>query len=225
MSRHLDDADTAATGHPYDRARHDRPPPEPDFQKVTLNDRPGEPMDLAVLPDRRVLHVTRAGQVRLHNPSTGRYTIAATLDVYQHDEEGLRSRRRRRHGGPRHRDDRLRENLPEALRAGVHPAAVTWYKQWIGRNPDVEPTEGVAEWQLTDNAWIQVSLNPEAAGRTSVVVGVEDMDSHIASLASAGVTFGEVQDFDFIKMSELVDPAGNRINFVWENPRYEPPAE
>ena len=66
-------------------------PPDSAFQKVTLNDRPGEPMDLAVLPDRRVLHVTRAGQVWLHNPATGRNTIAATLDVYQHDEEGLQN--------------------------------------------------------------------------------------------------------------------------------------
>ncbi|MFF5218010.1 PQQ-dependent sugar dehydrogenase [Micromonospora sp. NPDC000442] len=67
------------------------PPPDTAFQKVTLNDRPGEPMDLAVLPDGRVLHVTRAGVVWLHNPDTGRNTIAATLDVYQHDEEGLQN--------------------------------------------------------------------------------------------------------------------------------------
>ncbi|MEV6692658.1 PQQ-dependent sugar dehydrogenase [Micromonospora sp. NPDC051196] len=66
-------------------------PPDTAFQKVTLNDRPGEPMDLAVLPDGRVLHVTRAGQVWLHNPATRRNTIAATLDVYQHDEEGLQN--------------------------------------------------------------------------------------------------------------------------------------
>ncbi|MDG4797536.1 PQQ-dependent sugar dehydrogenase [Micromonospora sp. WMMD1082] len=66
-------------------------PPETAFQKVTLNDRPGEPMDLAVLPDGRVLHVTRAGVVWLHNPATGRNTVAATLAVYQHDEEGLQN--------------------------------------------------------------------------------------------------------------------------------------
>jgi cytochrome c len=29
------------------------PPPASSFQKVTLNDRPGEPMSLAVLPDLR----------------------------------------------------------------------------------------------------------------------------------------------------------------------------
>ncbi|MEU8394425.1 PQQ-dependent sugar dehydrogenase [Nonomuraea sp. NPDC048892] len=67
------------------------PPPDSQFQKVTLNDNPGEPMDLAVLPDSRVLHTTRPGEVWLHDPKTGLNTLAARLDVYQHDEEGLQS--------------------------------------------------------------------------------------------------------------------------------------
>ncbi|PSL06987.1 PKD domain-containing protein [Haloactinopolyspora alba] len=67
------------------------PPPDEQFQKVTLNDTPGEPMDLAVLPDGRVLHTTRPGEVWLHDPDTGLNTLAAELDVYQHDEEGLQS--------------------------------------------------------------------------------------------------------------------------------------
>ncbi|WP_336207244.1 PQQ-dependent sugar dehydrogenase [Nonomuraea sp. LPB2021202275-12-8] len=67
------------------------PPPDDQFQKVTLNDNPGEPVDLAVLPDSRVLHTTRTGEVWLHDPKTGLNTLAARLDVYQHDEEGLQS--------------------------------------------------------------------------------------------------------------------------------------
>ena len=59
------------------------------FQKVTLNDRPGEPISLAVLPDLRVLHTARPGQVRIHDPRTGLNPIAAKVPVYQHDEEGL----------------------------------------------------------------------------------------------------------------------------------------
>lgn len=59
------------------------------FQKVTLNDRPGEPMSLAVLPDLRVLHTARTGQVRIHDPRTGLNTIAADVPIYRHDEEGL----------------------------------------------------------------------------------------------------------------------------------------
>ena len=67
------------------------PPPDSQFEKVTLNDRPGEPMDLAVLPDGRVLHATRKGLLWLHDPSTGINKLAATFNVYQHDEEGLQN--------------------------------------------------------------------------------------------------------------------------------------
>jgi glucose/arabinose dehydrogenase len=66
-----------------------QPPPATRFQKVILNDRPGEPMSLAVLPDLRVLHTSRTGQVRIHDPRTGLNTLAAEVPVYQHDEEGL----------------------------------------------------------------------------------------------------------------------------------------
>ena len=66
-------------------------PPDSEFEKVTLNDRPGEPMDLAVLPDGRVLHTTRPGELWLHDPDTGLNTLAAQFELYQHDEEGLQS--------------------------------------------------------------------------------------------------------------------------------------
>ncbi len=75
-------APVAAAAHPG----HEFPT---DFQKVTLNDFPGEPIALAVLPDRRVLHTARGGEVRIHEPSTGRNVLAATIPVYLHDEEGV----------------------------------------------------------------------------------------------------------------------------------------
>jgi cytochrome c len=67
------------------------PPPDAQFDKVVLDQTPGEPMDVAVLPDGRVLHVTRQGHVWLHDPSSGLKTLAAELDVYEHDEEGLQN--------------------------------------------------------------------------------------------------------------------------------------
>jgi cytochrome c len=72
-------------------------PDQSRFQKVTLNDRPGEPMSLAVLPDGRVLHTARTGEVRIHNPRNGLNTLVINMadtaqnpkGLYQHDEEGL----------------------------------------------------------------------------------------------------------------------------------------
>jgi cytochrome c len=64
------------------------PPMASPFRKVTLDDEPGEPIALAVLPDRRVLHTTRTGTVWLHEPSGGK-KVALELPVDRHDEEGL----------------------------------------------------------------------------------------------------------------------------------------
>ncbi|MER6976625.1 PQQ-dependent sugar dehydrogenase [Streptomyces carpinensis] len=70
------------------------PPDQSAFQKVTLDDRPGEPMALAVLPDSRVLHTARTGEVRIHDPKSGVNFLAADMKnspagLYQHDEEGV----------------------------------------------------------------------------------------------------------------------------------------
>jgi cytochrome c len=65
------------------------PPLASQFEQLTLDDRPGEPMSLAVLPDRRVLYTTRTGEVKLFDPKTQLSSIAAEVDVYRHDEEGL----------------------------------------------------------------------------------------------------------------------------------------
>ncbi len=58
------------------------------FRKVTLDDAPGEPIGLAVLPSGQVLHTSRTGTLWLHDLD-GKKTVAAELPVYSHDEEGL----------------------------------------------------------------------------------------------------------------------------------------
>ncbi|MEV7082307.1 PQQ-dependent sugar dehydrogenase [Streptomyces sp. NPDC093516] len=62
-----------------------------EFQQVTLAKgvaEMGEPMTLAVLPDRSVLHTSRDGTVRLTD-AAGTTKVAGKLEVYSHDEEGL----------------------------------------------------------------------------------------------------------------------------------------
>ncbi|MGI5238369.1 galactose-binding domain-containing protein [Dactylosporangium sp. CA-139066] len=61
------------------------------LQEVTLAKGPtamGEPMSLAVLPDRTVLHTSRDGRV-FSTDAAGNTKLAATIPVYTHDEEGL----------------------------------------------------------------------------------------------------------------------------------------
>ena len=67
------------------------PPIDSDFQQVTLAKGAGvlgEPMAIAVLPDRSVLSTARDGRV-FHTTPDGVTTQAAQVPVYSHDEDGL----------------------------------------------------------------------------------------------------------------------------------------
>ncbi|MFG1703305.1 PQQ-dependent sugar dehydrogenase [Nonomuraea sp. M3C6] len=61
------------------------------YEKITLTKNVGEPIDLAVLPDRRVLHTARNGDIRLTDPATGVTKIINTVPVYNNSEDGLQT--------------------------------------------------------------------------------------------------------------------------------------
>ncbi|RZQ64444.1 DUF1080 domain-containing protein [Amycolatopsis suaedae] len=66
-------------------------PPESHFDQITLaqgEESTGEPIALAVLPNRDVLHTARDGRV-FYTTSGATTRLAAQLDVYTHDEDGL----------------------------------------------------------------------------------------------------------------------------------------
>ena len=66
-------------------------PAENEFEVTTLAkgaDKTGEPIAMAVLPDRRVLHTSRDGRVWLTTPNATT-SLAGTIPVYSHDEDGL----------------------------------------------------------------------------------------------------------------------------------------
>lgn len=93
--------------------------------------------------------------------------------------------------------------------------AVAWYTTLFGRDPDIVPVEGVAEWQLADSAWFQVTEDSERAGTSTVIVGVNDIETQCATCAEANVPHGEVAEVPgIIKMIEVIDPDGNKIAFV-----------
>ncbi|MFB7892262.1 PQQ-dependent sugar dehydrogenase [Microbacterium sp. NPDC056044] len=61
------------------------------YERTTLTKDVGEGIDLAVMPDKRVLHTTRGGQVRLTDPAQGTTTVVNTIDVYSNSEDGLQT--------------------------------------------------------------------------------------------------------------------------------------
>ncbi|MGW4463494.1 carbohydrate-binding protein [Micromonospora sp. NPDC004704] len=72
------------------------PPPTTGFEKVKLDGglSMGEPIELSVLPDGKVLYINRGttaggGQVRLYNPTTRVTTVALTVQLDARFEDGL----------------------------------------------------------------------------------------------------------------------------------------
>ena len=66
-------------------------PDENRFTKVVLAEKLNEPLEMAILPDERVLLVERHGDVRLYSPTTKQLKTIATLPVstkYK-DKEGV----------------------------------------------------------------------------------------------------------------------------------------
>lgn len=61
------------------------------YEKITLSKDVGEPVDMAVLPDGRVLTTARNGDVRLVDGDNGTTTLVNHIDVYANSEDGLQT--------------------------------------------------------------------------------------------------------------------------------------
>lgn len=59
------------------------------YEKITLTKDVGEPLDMAILPDGRILHTARNGDVRMTDPASGVTKIVASIPVYTNSEDGL----------------------------------------------------------------------------------------------------------------------------------------
>lgn len=96
-----------------------------------------------------------------------------------------------------------------------YATARAWYVRVLGRAPDLEPIEGVGEWQIAETAWLQVAEDHDRAGKTAVRFGVDDLSAQIAALEDEGIATGElVVIADMVKVVDVADPDGNEVSFV-----------
>jgi catechol 2,3-dioxygenase-like lactoylglutathione lyase family enzyme len=82
--------------------------------------------------------------------------------------------------------------------------SIEWYERLLGRAPDAQPMPGLADWHLTDTAWVQVYRDRDRAGETALNFAVDDLRTHTTTNKNA-------------KLASVTDPAGNTITFI-ENP-------
>ena len=61
------------------------------YDPVVLTTDVAEPIDLAVMPDLKVLHTARNGQIRLTDPVAGTTKVINSFDVYTSGEQGMQT--------------------------------------------------------------------------------------------------------------------------------------
>ena len=79
----------AGEGVPVDYNRSTVAPEENRFQKVVLEDNLEEPMELEILPNRKILFIERRGAVKLYDPVEDSTKVILRMNVFSELEDGL----------------------------------------------------------------------------------------------------------------------------------------
>ena len=80
----------------------------------------------------------------------------------------------------------------------------------VDRTPG--PWDGLVEWHLLyDAVGIQVWLDPERAGRSTMVLDESDLDGRVAELDAEGLPYEGPQAVTASRVVQLADPDGNRV--------------
>lgn len=96
--------------------------------------------------------------------------------------------------------------------------AERWYTALLGRGPDLEPVDGVVEWELHADTWLQVAQGQPAAGTGQMLrLGVDDIDTAADALRALGIESVDVERIaGVIAFCEFHDPFGNQLSLYQE---------
>jgi hypothetical protein len=92
--------------------------------------------------------------------------------------------------------------------------AIRWYKMLLGRGPDTQPMEGLAEWQFDGGGWLQINENKQISGRSSVTFVETDFEDRLKVLEKSGLKPKSVMRGDKVSVVIITDPDGNQIVFA-----------
>ncbi|MDO5062925.1 MAG: VOC family protein [Peptostreptococcaceae bacterium] len=108
------------------------------------------------------------------------------------------------------------KNVVSVFQVSDMDRALSWYQKWLGE-PDVIPMEGVAEYALSESAWLQLSVEEkDKVEGSSIVIGVEDIHKCHEALEKVGIEVGEIIDYEVVLVFDIQDVDGNRIAFAQE---------
>lgn len=105
-------------------------------------------------------------------------------------------------------------NVLAAIAVREHAPAVAWYAALFGRPHDAAPMDGLAEWSFPDGGWLQVFVDAERAGTSSITLVTDDIEATRRSLAASGHESEWTFDGPVTSGAVVRDPDGNRVVFA-----------
>jgi predicted enzyme related to lactoylglutathione lyase len=107
------------------------------------------------------------------------------------------------------------EKVLAGVAVGDFDSARDWYGRLLGRTPDAEPMEGLAEWHPSEYGGIQLVEDGERAGSAVVTVVVDSLDERLATLEAEGIAAGPIVGTPgLVRAATVADPEGNQITFA-----------
>jgi hypothetical protein len=86
-----------------------------------------------------------------------------------------------------------------------------WYEKLFGKPPGRRPMPGLAEWQFSDSAEVQLCESADHAGHSALTLGVLPLEPERARMVAAGLTPGEIEQVEDYFVLRLRDPDGNLV--------------
>jgi hypothetical protein len=86
-----------------------------------------------------------------------------------------------------------------------------WYENLFGKSASRHPMQGLAEWDFSDSAQVQLYEAPQHAGHCTLTIGVTFLESERSRLISHGVNMGAIEETKDFYITKLKDPDDNVI--------------
>ncbi len=90
-------------------------------------------------------------------------------------------------------------------------ASMAWYEKLFGKPPLRRPMPGLAEWQFSDSAEVQLYEDKAHAGHSALTLGVLPLEPERARLDAAGLAPGPIEEADDFFIMRMRDPDDNLI--------------
>jgi predicted enzyme related to lactoylglutathione lyase len=90
--------------------------------------------------------------------------------------------------------------------------SAAWYEKLFGKSPTRRPMPGLAEWQFTDSAEVQLYEEKGHAGASTLTLGVLPMEPEHERLERAGLSPGPIEQTPGgFYIARLRDPDQNLV--------------